>query len=258
MYYQELINDFVDMCQRIIGDDLTGIYLHGSMAMGCFNADKSDIDIIVIVEDIIPDKQKMSIMKQIVKLNGNAPAKGLEVSFVKKEYCKPFVYPTPFELHFSVMHLQWFHDNPDDYIDKMKGEDKDLAAHFTIINKYGVRLYGKEIASVFGNVPRKDYADSIWHDIEKAAEDILNNPIYIVLNLCRVLAYLRDDLILSKEKGGRWGLIHVNEKYHPLISQAHQCYQSNRDMYVEKSIAQQFANAMIKDIMYCRNSKKEL
>lgn len=256
MQYQELINDFVGMCQRIMVDSLTGVYLHGSMAMGCFNADKSDIDIIVIVEDTISDKQKMSLMKQIVKLNSNAPAKGLEISFVKREYCNPFVYPTPFELHFSVTHLQWFYDNPDDYIEKMKGEDKDLAAHFTIINKYGVRLYGEEIASVFGDVPRKDYADSIWYDIEDAAEDIFNNPIYIVLNLCRVLAYLRDGFILSKEKGGEWGLLNINEKYHPLISQALQCYQSNQVMYAEKNIAQEFAEEMLKGCCYWSRSKQ--
>ena len=53
MDYKELINDLVVICKRILGNKLTGIYLHGSMAMGCFNADKSDIDIIVIIEDNI-------------------------------------------------------------------------------------------------------------------------------------------------------------------------------------------------------------
>lgn len=247
MFYQELLNDFVVICKEIIGNQLTGIYLHGSMAMGCFNADKSDIDIIVIDEGIT-DEQKISLMKQIVKLNRNAPSKGLEISFIKKEYCKPFVYPTPFELHFSSMYLQWFNDNPKDYVNKMKGEDKDLAAHFTIIKECGVRLYGKEIGEVFGDVPRKDYIDSIWYDIENATEDILENPLYIILNLCRVLAYLRDKIIISKEKGGEWGLLHLDEKYHLLIQQAQQCYKSNQPIQINETIAKQFANDMLKEI----------
>jgi hypothetical protein len=39
----------------------------------------------------------MEFMKQVVKLNEQASAKGLEISIVKREYCKPFVYPTPFD-----------------------------------------------------------------------------------------------------------------------------------------------------------------
>lgn len=54
------------------------------------------------------------------------------------EFCNPFVYPTPFGLHFSAAHLKWFQENPDDYVKKMNGTDKDLAAHFTIINHCGV------------------------------------------------------------------------------------------------------------------------
>lgn len=238
------------MCKVTIADQLTGIYLHGSMAMGCFNAEKSDIDIIVVIDDSITDTQKINFMEQVVKLNEQAPAKGLEISIVKREYCKPFVYPTPFELHFSPMHLQWFHDNPDNYVKNMKGEDKDLAAHFTIINKYGVVLYGEAIPNVFGEVSKSDYADSIWLDVENAREDIADESIYIILNLCRVLAFLKNDLYLSKVKGGEWGLVHISEKYYALILQALNCYQSNQIMQFEENFAKQFADDMLKEIRY--------
>lgn len=56
-----------------------------------------------------------------------------KLSIVKMDVCKPFVYPTPFELHFSNAYLQWYKTNPLDYVEKMNGVDKDLAAHFTII-----------------------------------------------------------------------------------------------------------------------------
>jgi len=42
------------------------------------------------------------------------------------------------------MHLNWFKAQPEDYIEKMQGTDKDLAAHFTIINKCGVVLFGEK------------------------------------------------------------------------------------------------------------------
>jgi len=245
MQYQKLIDEFVAMTQKIIGEQLTGIYLHGSMAMGCFHAEKSDIDILIVVNDSVTAQQKTDFMRQVVKLNEQAPAKGLEVSIVKHCYCRPFVYPTPFELHFSPAHLQWFHENPDDYIQKMNGVDKDLAAHFTIINNYGIVLSGEAIADVFDTVPKKDYMDSIWFDIENAEEDILKDPVYIILNLCRVMAFAKDGLCLSKAKGGEWGLAHLSEKYHALIRQALDCYQSNQNMQPDKFTAEEFAREIL-------------
>ena len=55
--------------------------------MDCFNPKKSDIDLIVVISNDISDSQKMLLMKEIVNLNQKAPAKGLEISLVKKEYC---------------------------------------------------------------------------------------------------------------------------------------------------------------------------
>ncbi len=257
MQYQELLNDFVMICRRILEDTLTGIYLHGSMAMGCFNAAKSDIDIIVIVEAPVSDIQKMALMKEIVRLNGLAPAKGLEISFVKREYCKPFVYPTPYELHFSAAHLQWFLDKPTDYMAEMKGDDKDLAAHFSIINKYGITLYGREIEDVFGPVPQEAYLDSIWYDIENAPEEIVENPMYVILNLCRVSAYLREKSILSKEKGGEWGIAHLPTKYRSLIQEALRCYQSERKLFIDEVTAREFARDMHDDILRRIHTKCE-
>lgn len=211
---------FVKGSKEILGDNLVGVYLHGSAVMGCFNEKKSDIDLLVVVNEEIPDKTKMRYMDMVVRLNADAPEKGIEMSIVRKDVCKPFVYPTPFELHFSAAHLEWYKSDPADYVAKMKGTDKDLAAHFMIIYHRGKCLYGNEIKDVFEKISREDYFDSILSDIEDAEEDIITNPVYIVLNLCRVLAYKREDLILSKKEGGEWGLKNLPEKHHALILQA--------------------------------------
>lgn len=115
MNYDAVIACFTEMSKRVLGNNLVGVYLHGSAAMGCFNPKKSDLDFLLV---------------EVVRLNEEAPAKGLELSIVKKEYCNPVVYPTPFELHFSMTHLNWFKENPADYVEKMKGTGKDMAAHF--------------------------------------------------------------------------------------------------------------------------------
>ena len=244
----ELLSRFTEMSKKVLGDNLTGVYLHGSAVMGCFNPEKSDLDLILAVQNTVPDAVKMEFMENAVKLNEEAPQNGFEWSIVKRDACKPFVYPTPYELHFSITHLKWFQKDPKGYIQKMRGVDKDLAAHFTIINHYGKTLFGEEIESVFDEVPRKDYIDSIWLDVQNAREEIVSNPVYVILNLCRVLAYLRDGSVLSKKAGGQWGMDNLSERYFPLLQNALAVYTGSGRFSFPSESMQEFAGDMIAKI----------
>ena len=244
----DLINIFVDRSKDILQDNLVGIYLHGSSVMGCFNPEKSDIDLIIVVNDKMSDVTKKAYMDMVVDLNVYAPAKGIEMSIVRKEICDPFVYPTPFELHFSAMHLKWYRADPEDYILKMNGTDKDLAAHFTIIRKRGKCLYGLLIEDVFAEVPKADYMDSIWNDIAEAPEEITENTMYLTLNLARVLAFAKDGLVLSKKEGGEWGLKNIPEEYHPLIEDALSEYRSSTIPQYDKELSVKYAEYMLESI----------
>lgn len=241
--YYGVVSELTEKIRAITGDNLAGVYLHGSMAMGCFNPDKSDIDLIVVVNGDISRRQKLELMDEIVKFNGYAPPKGLEISFVRAEYCKPFVYPTPYELHFSPSHLERYKRSPEAYVREMKGTDKDLAAHFTVINNYGRTLYGADIREVFGEVPKADYIDSILLDVQSAVSDIARDPIYVTLNLCRVLAFLRSGRYLSKLNGGRWGIENL-EFGTDVVFKATECYRSNEEMTADIN-AERFAVQML-------------
>ena len=246
--YHNLLQRIVQKSAEIFGDNLTGIYLHGSAVMGCFQARKSDLDLIFVVEREISDAEKLDFLAYVAEWNGEAPEKGIELSIVRESFCKPFVYPTPFELHFSQAHLKWYQENPQDYVEKMKGVDRDLAAHFTVICHRGKCLYGKGIQDVFGKVDRQYYLDSILSDIEDAEKDIMENPVYIVLNLCRVLACKREGTILSKKEGGEWGLKALPGRYHGLISQALREYRTGEGKGWDEAEAQEYASYMAEQI----------
>lgn len=245
MEYTVFLNEITEASKQIFGEKLVGVYLHGSLAMGCFNPKKSDIDLILVIGDEITDEEKLEFMNIVVQMNEKAPKKGLELSVVKREVCQEFRYPTPFELHFSPMHLNWFQTDPQGYVKNMKGTDKELAAHFNIIRTYGIVLYGTAIKEVFSEVPREIYFDSIFGDIENAKEDIIREPMYIVLNLCRVLAAVQEHLVLSKVQGGEWGLSHIPQEYYELIQSALKSYASEKEMMVDKAYALRFAEYML-------------
>ncbi len=245
---EQLLNRFTDRSKEILRDNLVGVYLHGSAVMGCFNPEKSDIDLIIVVKESVSDADKRAYMDMVTELNSSAPAKGIEMSVVRKDVCSPFVYPTPFELHFSVAHLNWYRNDPDDYIRKMNGTDKDLAAHFMIILNRGKCLYGAPIEDVFAPVPKADYLDSIREDIADAAEDISENTMYITLNLARVLAYKKEGLILSKKEGGEWALGHLPAEYHALIKDALKEYEEAASISYDLELAKRYADYMLTKI----------
>lgn len=234
MQYEELLNQISVNYQRILNSNLVGIYVHGSIAFGCYHLHKSDIDFLVVVkeEPILTVKEQM--IEVLLEFSDKAPKKGLEMSVVREEVCTQFIYPTPFELHFSNAHIKRCQQNLRDYCETMNGTDKDLAAHMTVTKKVGYVLIGKPIYKVFGEVPKEAYLDSIKCDIEGAVDEVLENPMYIILNLCRVLAYIADELILSKEQGGQWGIQHVPSKYIPLIEHALVSYQSDQEYDIAK------------------------
>jgi len=243
-----LISGFVERSKEILRSNLVGVYLHGSLAMGCFNPQKSDIDLIIVVDRSLSDAVKKAYLEMVVEHNAMGPAKGIEMSIVLRKVCKPFVYPTPYELHFSAGHLNRYRDDPDDYVRRMKGVDKDLAAHFTIINKRGRCLYGPPIEEVFAEVPSGDYLDSIWYDVEGAAEEITKYPMYLILNLARVLAFKEEGLVLSKKEGGDWALKHLPSKYHPLILDALSEYSESEEIVYNDVLAKHYAEYVLREL----------
>lgn len=223
---------------NILKDKLLGIYVHGSIAFNCFNWNKSDIDFIVVVKEKLNQSEKEALITELIQLDQLCPPKGFEMSVVLEAVCKSFAYPTPFELHYSNMYKERAIKDLKGYCMQMQGVDKDLAAHFTIIKAVGIVLYGKEINEVFSEVPKSFYIDSILEDVKDASENIKEEPVYFILNLCRVLAYLEDGSIVSKEQGGKWGIQKLPEHYTSFVKSALASYTDDLKFDKESEIVE--------------------
>ena len=215
---QPLLDRFVDGLRALLADDLVGIYLHGSLAMGEFHPRTSDVDLLVVVRDPLDLDTKRAVVALTLELAPLAPPKGLEFSIVLLRHTQRVVHPTPFEFHASPY---WYDALRDDTVDLMApSEDPDLAAHFVITRARGVCLAGEPIAEVFGNVPGDYYWASIVEDARSILDDLAGDPVYGILNLCRILAYQHYQLITSKREGGRWATEHLDPRFHDLIQRA--------------------------------------
>ena len=232
----------------ILGDTMVGFYVHGSLAFGFFSWERGDLDFLVVVSKEPTWEQKHALIESLLRADENAPPKGFEMSIVTEDAVSPFVYPTPYVLHYSNAWRDAYRCDLAGTCRRLRGYDPDLAAHITVTRAVGFVLYGKPIEEVFAPVPAEQYLDSIRLDIENAVDDIAENPIYVTLNLCRVLGYLREGLILSKEDGGAWGLVNLPAEFVPFVSAALLYYRDGTIYEYDREMGQRFAEYMTKEI----------
>jgi predicted nucleotidyltransferase len=216
--------------QRLLGQNLLGIYLHGSLALGGFQPGRSDIDVIVVTAQRIDLEIKRRCIELLLRIS-LMPCP-LDIRFLVELDLFPYQHPLPCDLHYCETHRESFQQEIrsgswEGWNGKAQ-RDPDLAVHLTILQRYGICLSGKPIAEVFPPVPERDFRDTISKDVQVAQGKPLNDPISFVLNACRACAYLQDGAILSKDAGGVWGLAHLPEQFHPLINQVLALYRGER------------------------------
>ena len=216
---------------EILGPDLAAVYLHGSLAMGCFNPQRSDIDLLVVTHDLLSLSQRRAVYDLLLQVS--AAPRPIEISSCSMAQLWPWRYPPPFDLHYGedwrdriaaeIADGRWRTWQP------AAGGDPDLAAHITIIHERGITISGPPPAELLPPVPRHDYVDSIMTDIAAADEQVYNDPVYIVLNLCRVAAYVQAGLITSKAEGGEWGMRTLSHAQRPVVAEALAIYRGTSD-----------------------------
>jgi streptomycin 3"-adenylyltransferase len=198
--------------------------------MGCFNPARSDLDLLVVVDEGMTVETKREVAALL--LNQSTAPHPIEISFLYRQDLTSWRFPTPFDFHYSET---WRARYQADLAsgnwqrwDTARRTDPDLAAHITILHARGIPLVGSPIATVFPPVPRADYLAAILGDFADARDAIVDHPLYGILNLCRVYWYVRDSEISSKVEAGRWAARTLLAAFRPMARQAVGVYQGTR------------------------------
>ena len=171
----------------ILGPELVGVYLHGSLALGGFDAARSDVDLLVVVRGPL-DVRREPLLELFRERSGNPFP--LEVSVLRRDGLRPWRHPSPYELHFGESGIAG------------PGADRDLAVHVTALRARGIVLAGAPIGDVFPEVPAEDFRDAVLADLDWALAH--GKHAYRVLNACRIVAWLETGAVLSKSEGAEW------------------------------------------------------
>jgi predicted nucleotidyltransferase len=210
--------------RAVVGEDVVGVYLHGSLALGCFNAALSDIDLLVVTKRALTPDQRQALGPVLLR-SGR-----IEISFVTAPSLRPWRHPAPYDLHFSSKAGL-----------VGPGEDEDLAAHFTVAREAGVALMGPPPADVLPEVPWEDYEESLRRDLAWAREH--GTELYAVLSPARIWATLTDHAVHSKASGAAWALERASPEFRPLLERGLEAYRTGaRQPAFEREEIRRFAD----------------
>lgn len=212
---KNFVEDFVADIRRITVDNFAGAYLHGSLAMGGFNSQSSDVDILVVTERSVTLDEKRKLAELLLQCSSHPYP--IEISILAAHQLVKWKHPTSYEFHYSEMWRAKYEldleRGSQEFLNHQSQRDADLAAHLTVTRERGVCLAGQPIGKIIPFIPREHYLDSILRDFCDCLDNITATPIYSVLNLVRVYWYARDGVISSKEEAGEWALFNLPEEF---------------------------------------------
>jgi streptomycin 3"-adenylyltransferase len=241
------VNTLQTEFSRVLETHLSGIYLHGSLALGGFQPTRSDIDMIVTISEQASIESKRALIALLLRIS-KFPSP-VDLWILLEQDIVPFRQPLPFALHYSEElredYEQALHTDAWKSWNEHLEYDLHLAIYLTVLHRKGICLSGTPIVEAFPVVPEQTFRDALVASFQEQREQRLRDLVAFVLNACRVYAYLRDEAFLSKDEGGTWGLANLPESFHPLIHQSLALYRGDRlGRPVSRSVLDTFTDYM--------------
>jgi len=216
-----ILEELLTAVTPILGSQFIGLYLYGSLALGGFNPNRSDIDFLVATAGDLPEETVNALADMHAKIaaSGSRWAIELEGAYIPLDaLCR---YNREQARH---PHL----DRGRDEQLRIKPMGNDWVIQRYVLRQHGVTLAGPPIRSLIDPV--------LPEDLRQATRDILRNwwqpmltdhqhldsagyRVYAVLTMCRMLYTLKFGDIVSKP-AARWALGAVDGRFTPLIQQA--------------------------------------
>ncbi len=207
--------------QHILGSDLIGMYLDGSLANGDFD-EASDIDFVVVTDQEVSATHfaALQAMHDRLAATDSPWAMELEGSYVGQQALRR--YDPAHALHPNIERglgerLKLVH------------HDAAWTVHRSIVRERGITLVGPAPRTLIDPISPTLLRQAMVSFLPAWAAYLHNNPAqithrgyqsYIVLSLCRVLYTLHSGTVASKPVAARWAQATLGERWVGLIERA--------------------------------------
>lgn len=229
--FTKIVNDFPEL----IGDNLVGIYIYGSLAHGTFNEKSSDIDCIVVLNKSLNNSEFKRLDEWYQKnAQINFWVKRLEMTcLIKKDILTK-------NSKISIYHNDLF---------KRDLSDGNPIIWVNIQND-GIILYGPKPKTFVPKISKQVLRDALRLELNYLREGIserkreffeveLSYQVYAVLTTCRILYTFKYGTTISKQQAAKWCAKNLPKNYRKIIAIAlKNIHNSSKkpDPVLEKSI----------------------
>lgn len=216
-----ILSELIARVERILSDQLVGIYLFGSLTYGAFDED-SDIDVLFVTADKVDENlfaQLHDMHTELAKLD-SVWAVQLEISYIPRAALRaydPANATHPRLDRGSSEALHWmFHAS-------------DWVVQRHLMRKSGMTIRGAPLDTLIDPVTPDDLRRAmvdlidIWISRIPDQPGLLNQAgyqSYTVLTLCRVLYTLELGDAVSKQEAAAWAQSALDPRWSPLIDRA--------------------------------------
>jgi len=217
----EVLGILLTEIQKVLSEQFVGLYLYGSLSSGDFDPGSSDIDFLVVTEDMLDKKTiaDLDSMHQRIWDTGLKWALKLEGSYLPQKHLPRYEengisYPTINEGKFYVA-----------------PHERDWIIQRHIIREQGVTVAGPDPKSLIEPVSPEDiraavmgYLNSWWFPLLEELTYLKNRGseyhAYAILSMCRSLHALEHGTIVSKPAAARWTQLEFGSRWQSVIEKA--------------------------------------
>ncbi len=213
-----LLEEFVSQARASLGDDLIGLYLVGSFALGGYDED-SDVDFLCVTRDELTSAQETAIRAMHAQLY-ESPIPW--VQRLEGSYISAVGLRLPSDGR-ALLYLDHF-----DRAFKWSDHCNKAVVRWTLY-RYGIALYGPAantlLEPVMPDALRLETHDTLRRWLEYIQTDprsleTREAQAYAVLTHCRMLYTLVEGAVASKPVAVRWALEHLDSSWSGLIERS--------------------------------------
>lgn len=210
----------LDGVQRVLGEEAVGVYVHGSLALGAFQPESSDIDFLVATRSELNAAQLTALVQMHAELRslGYPQAEHMEGSYIPQALLNRY-----------DPHQCWHPALRCDGSFGVDGHGSDWIIQRAIIRERGIPLHGPEPDTLIAPVAADELrqaARSIlqewWAPLLKDASRLGTSEYraYAVLTMCRCLYTIETGRVASKPAAAKWAIGLYGSAWEALIREA--------------------------------------
>jgi hypothetical protein len=192
--------DLKDACISAPGESLAGVILHGSLTLGDYVPGRSDVDLLVVVDDPVTDTQFAALTAAANEKRSQAPARADLRVVLRRVAAAPTPLP-PMEAYVHIgpsgVHGERRHPG-----------ERDLVVEFSMCRAHGRSLWGPVPAELIGPVPAEwvlNVGDAQLQEWQAIGDDPEHAEL-TVLTACRIWCFAEEGCHCSKTAAGEWAL----------------------------------------------------